>query len=81
MDRGRCELQTRIYETQFIVVELNLYLDTHPEDENARADYCAYSKALRELMDTYESKYGPLMNFGHSPAAVGSWVCSEWPWE
>ncbi|MDO4568607.1 MAG: spore coat protein CotJB [Clostridia bacterium] len=81
MDCERCKLLTKISECQFILVELNLYLDTHPDDDNARADYCAYAKVLKELMHEYECKYDPLMNFGHSACAAGSYVCSKWPWE
>ena len=77
----QCELLRKISEYQFVAVELNLYLDTHPGDEAARADYLFYSTKLRELMRAYEEQFGPLMNFGHSPTDVGCYVCSEWPWE
>lgn len=77
----REELLTRISEIQFVLVELNLYLDTHPEDEDAVADYNAYSAMLKELMTAYCSEYGPLMGFGHSPMTAGSWAASEWPFE
>lgn len=75
------ELLNRIGEVQFVCVELNLYLDTHPADTDARNDYFAYSKLLAELISEYEAEYGPLMGFGHSPTQTGCWVCSDWPWE
>lgn len=77
----KSELSTRISEIQFVCIELNLYLDTHPNDEEARNDYYHYSVLLDGLIKEYEAEYGPLMNFGHSPTNVGCWVCSEWPWE
>ncbi len=77
----QCELMRKISEYQFIAVELNLYLDTHPQDADARDDYLFYSEKLMELISAYEAQYGPLMNFGHSPTEVGCYVCSEWPWE
>ncbi len=80
-DMTKCELLKKISEYQFVTVELNLYLDTHPYDQDARSDYLYYSTKLRELMDTYEAQYGPLMNFGHSPTETGCYVCSEWPWD
>ena len=76
-----CELMNRISEVQFVCVELNLYLDTHPADEDARRDYLAYSRLLDELIGEYEAEYGPLMGFGHSPTGEGCWVYSRWPWE
>lgn len=78
---NRCELQNRIGEVQFICIELNLYLDTHPDDSAARSDYLTYSRLLDELIAQYESEYGPMLGFGHSSAEKGCWVCSQWPWE
>ncbi|MBQ3850341.1 MAG: spore coat protein CotJB [Clostridia bacterium] len=78
---SQCELQNRISEVQFVCVELNLYLDTHPDDQDARNDYYSYSTLLAELIAQYEAEYGPLQGFGHSPTNTGCWVCSEWPWE
>ena len=34
-DMTRCELLKTISEYQFVAVELNLYLDTHPDDREA----------------------------------------------
>ena len=70
-----------ISESQFICIELQLYLDTHPEDVAANHDYLWYAKKLENLMKEYEAKYGPLLNFGLSPTETGSWVNSKWPWE
>ena len=62
-------------------VELNIYLDTHPDDANARADYLCYARRLNQLIDQYEAEYGPLLNFGQSPTETGCYVMSQWPWE
>ncbi len=80
-DMTKCEMLKKISEYQFVAVELNLYLDTHPCDEDARSDYLFYSQKLHDLMKAYEEQYGPLMNFGHSPTETGCYVCSEWPWD
>lgn len=80
-DMTKCELLRKISEYQFVAVELNLYLDTHPCDADARSDYLYYSTKLKELITAYEAQYGPLMNFGHSPTETGCYVCSEWPWD
>lgn len=77
----QCELKRRIDEVQFVCVELNLYLDTHPDDDAAQKDYMSYSRELSELIRTYEETYEPLLNFGHSDSEAGSWVYSKWPWE
>lgn len=70
-----------IYECEFVCVELNEYLDTHPADHNAKHDYLCYCKKLAALKAQYEECYGPLTNFGHSPTDTGCYVCSKWPWQ
>ncbi|MBR0156999.1 MAG: spore coat protein CotJB [Clostridia bacterium] len=79
MDRE--ELLRRISEIQFVCVELNLYIDTHPDDAAALSDYYSYSVMLNELIGSYEQQFGPLLGFGHSATMTGSWPCSEWPFE
>ena len=44
MDTAQTNLFYRISQYRFMCVELNLYLDTHPNDENARADYQCYAQ-------------------------------------
>lgn len=78
---NRSELLNQISEIQFICVELNLYIDTHPDDTDALNDYYHYSTVLKELINSYEEQYGPLLGFGLSATEAGSWVCSQWPWE
>ena len=65
MDQDRLALLKRIGEARFTCVELNLYLDTHPDDAAARADFNTYSDKLQALLDT-----SPAMTTLHS--AVGS---------
>lgn len=77
----KCALLNRIKEMQFVCVELNLYLDTHPQDAAARADYVCFGKKLRALIDEYSRLYGPLQSFGHTPTEVGCYVMSEWPFQ
>ena len=78
---SQAELLNLISELQFVCVELNLYLDTKPDDESAKRDYICYGDRLKEAMTLYESLYGPLMNFGHSPTETGCYVHDPWPWE
>ena len=79
MDQEQMALLKKIGEARFTCVELNLYLDTHPEDAAARADFNSYK--LQALLETYANTYGPLMNFGQCALDTGSYVRSPWPWE
>ncbi len=81
MDRTEQSLLMRIGELRFACVELQLYLDTHPEDLEARDDFNSYATALDRLMQEYQETCGPLQNFGNCPHEAGSWVYQKWPWQ
>jgi len=81
MELSQNALLMKISEIQFVCVELQLYLDTHPSDEDAKADFLCYGRKLKALIRQYEENFGPLMNYGHSPTEAGCWVNSRWPWE
>ncbi len=74
-------LEAKLREARFACVELQLYCDTHPDDEMAQADYLCYAEKLMSLQEAYERAYGPFLNFGQSPTDTGSWVYGKWPWE
>lgn len=72
----------RIMELEFAAIDLNLFLDTHPQDGRALADMAAISQELMHAKMAYESRYGPIMNFGYglSPG-TWRWIDDPWPWE
>jgi spore coat protein JB len=66
----------------FVLVELNLYLDTHPNDENAIRQFNQYSALRKQIALQYEANYGPLLGFGHSqPQDTWQWIEAPWPWQ
>lgn len=75
-------LSQEISEVGFVCTDLNLYLDTHPQDVAARADYNFFCGQLRALKDRYVMECGPNEDFGN---AVNKdrwkWNDSPWPWE
>ncbi len=76
------EMIKKLQEIGFTLVELNLYLDTHPHCDRARELYNRYSREQAMLREEYFEKFGPTMNFGVCPAGDSfSWVNSPWPWE
>ena len=56
----REKLLRRLSAAQFAAWELNIFLDTHPENTEALARYRMYKRNAEELKAAYESKYGPL---------------------
>lgn len=66
----------------FMLVELNLFLDNNPEDQEAINNYNCLFQSYWEKKNAYEAQFGPLANFGYCPANYPwSWVCEPWPWE
>ncbi|RKD22471.1 spore coat protein JB [Caminicella sporogenes DSM 14501] len=81
-DINRKDLLKKIQEVEFAIVDLNLYLDTHPKNQRALADYNMLTNELFRLKKIYEMNYGPLTNFGYAPSHYPwQWIESPWPWE
>lgn len=79
---NRKNLLRKIQEVEFACIELNLFLDTHPDNEQALCDFNNFSEELMNLKNIYETKYGPLIHFGFSPSRFPwQWIESPWPWE
>ncbi len=82
MKSNKKELLNRLLEYQFACIELNLYLDNNPHDENALDSYNTYLRKFMQTKEAYECEYGPLTNFGYVPGSrPWQWVCNPWPWD
>lgn len=78
-DETREEMLKKIKCYNFAIIELALYLDTHPDDERAICLHNSYSKTLKDLKDKYQKVYGPLSIF--YPCNKWRWLEEPWPWE
>ena len=78
-DNTRSEMMQKIKSYNFAIIELALYLDTHPDDEKALCLHNKYCKECKELKDNYQKVYGPLtINY---PCNKWRWLEEPWPWE
>ena len=79
---AREELLFNILKHNFVLTELNLYLDVNPFDRNMINTYNKYLNDKKRLCDMYEQKYGPLtlegLNIGSND---WNWIKGPWPWE
>ena len=75
----REEMITKIKSYKFSIIELGLYLDTHPDDEKALCLHREYCKKLKELEDKYQKMFGPLSIY--YPCKKWRWLEEPWPWE
>lgn len=79
----KAELKRKIYELDFAIHELNLFLDTHPTSMKAMELLKEYRKKREEAIALYEQQYGNYI-CEVNDVPVGScwtWLQSPWPWE
>ena len=76
------QLLEEIQAIDFTLVELNLYLNTHPHDLEAIKQFNETAQRSMQLKIVFEQKFGPLMNFGRSFSNYPwNWNDPPWPWQ
>lgn len=82
-EMGRMKLLKEISMVDFAIVDLNEYLDTHPDDVDAVAYIKQYITILRRLKEEYASLYGPLTIYdaGFNDNKDWKWARMPLPWE
>ena len=66
----------------FATHDLNLYLDTHPNDQSMLMLFNDYKRKKEELLNDYEMKYGPItVDSSSIKNDKFNWIDSPWPWE
>ena len=80
ISRERLELLKEIMAVDFSLVELNLYLDTHPLDQRALRLNNEYVMRHKMLKENHEKEYGPI-NHRFVSECPYEWIENPWPWE
>ena len=57
---SQAELFSMINQVSFAVNDMTLYLDTHPDDDDAMAYFCENTALRKELLKEYAARFGPL---------------------
>jgi len=78
---GKNELLEQIRATDFALIELNLFLDTHPSDENALKDFRMLAETREKLYKQFTQKYGPLQAADGATSDCWLWINDPWPWD
>lgn len=72
----------QIMQYKFALIELNLYLDNHPNDIEMINLFNQYQNIEKQICDKYESMYEPLtLNSNYLNKNTWTWNNSPWPWE
>lgn len=75
------ELLSQITAVDFLIIDLHLYLNTHPMDREALAKYNALVTQAQGLKQTYERHFGMLSSTDSLSPFPWQWICDPWPWE
>lgn len=74
-------LTMQIQSVAFAMLDLRMYLDTHPDDLTAMALLNKYKIRYAALVAEYERTYGPYNTNLDDSSNRWQWVRDPWPWE
>ena len=75
------QLMQFIYQVDFAIDDVVLYLDTHPCDQQAIDYYNEYKVLRAQAMDEYARCFGPIVNENVCVDDYWTWTQGPWPWE
>lgn len=66
----------------FAALDAAMFLDTHPQDEDALKYFDYYNHARNQALAEYSSRFGPLtLNTVPKGVDFWCWASDPWPWE
>lgn len=78
---ARRELLRKVQEADFFALDLQLYLNTHPNCARAMALYQEAVQEAKNLRLEYEKTYGPLTAAATPAKLPWQWSQNPWTWE
>ncbi|MCL1953928.1 MAG: spore coat protein CotJB, partial [Firmicutes bacterium] len=75
------QLLEAIMQADMACIDLNLYLDTHPDCKESLKLYSQYAKDSKQLTQEYESKYGLINAVDINNETHFDWASQPWPWQ
>ncbi len=75
------DLLKHLQSTNFAIIELALYLDTHPDCPCGLKAYHDYKKEYEKALACYEADYGPLTIYNNDFENYWTWSKGPWPWQ
>ncbi|MCL2611376.1 MAG: spore coat protein CotJB [Defluviitaleaceae bacterium] len=72
----------KISALDFMLLEISLYLDINPTDQNAILIHKQVSNDAKKIRESYEENFGPLSNRDLSATNdEWKWIQNPWPWD
>lgn len=78
---SKSELFDLINQFSFMLDEIVLFLDTHPECQEAIEAYNHFKKLRMDAIKDYTEMYGPISKYDVNACNFWDWVNQPWPWE
>ena len=79
---AQAELLTNIDALSFAMVDLGLFLDVNPNNQDAIKLFNQYREQKENLTKDYEAKYGPItLDSDSLNSYPWSWNDMPWPWD
>jgi spore coat protein JB len=67
---------------EFAIVEVGLFLDTHPNDQIALSYFKQYRDMKHKAVSDFTKKFGPItMDHMDNDLSSWKWIQNPWPWE
>ncbi len=77
MNNQECALK-EVMALDFKLYDLQLYLNTHPFDQDALEIYMQVAKEAQKARANYESTYGPLTATNAATDCEWTWINNPW---
>ena len=79
VNTNKDDLLYKVQMYTFILKDLGLYLDVHPNDEGVFNKFTDVKKRLKTVKDKYDNVYGPLCLESTSDTKY-NYINNPWPW-
>ena len=80
VNTNKDDLLYKVQMYTFILKDLGLYLDVHPNDEDVFNKFTDVKKRLKTVKDKYDNVYGPLCLESTSDEKY-NYINNPWPWD
>ena len=78
---NRETLLKRLQICDFTLTEVALFLDTHPDHQEALEYYQKYLALREEALQEYVKRFGSITQADQKNSTSWEWVKGPWPWE
>ncbi|MGI6717393.1 MAG: spore coat protein CotJB [Eubacteriales bacterium] len=80
MNTDQARLLRKLMDVDFVIHELVLYLDAHPDNKQALEFYKKAVAEQKEIYNQYATQYGPIVA-EDMRMNRWAWVDLPWPWQ